>query len=260
MKTKAILATIILATAAALGGCAADSVADDGAESGEAVSARAEARIETFTGADNQFYFHLVAANGEVVLQSEGYQTAAGAENGVASVLDNGLNLDRYEVREAVNGDSYFVLKAENNQIIGRSETYASKSNAERGRDTVKGLARELAGKRPIPAALEARFETFKGADDKFYFNMRAKNGQVVLSSQAYTSKQNANKGVRAVIANGDQTARYEVLEARDGQWYFRLKATGNNEIIGRSETYVSKSNAERGRDTVIGLIRDGEI
>jgi uncharacterized protein YegP (UPF0339 family) len=263
MKTNTtILAAIILATATALGGCADDSSADEaGSEEGsDAVSsARAEARIETFRGIDEKFYFHLVAGNGEIVLQSEGYESEAGANNGIASVLDNGLNAGRYEVREAANGDSYFVLKAENNKIIGVSETYVSRSNAERAIDTTKGLARDLAGKRPIPATLTARFETFTGNDGNFYFHLRAKNGETVLASQGYTSKQSATKGIRSVIQNGDEAERFEVLEARDGQWYFRLKAAGNNEVIGRSEMYVSKSNAERGRDTVLGLIRSGE-
>lgn len=87
---------------------------------------------------------------------------------------------------------------------------------------------------------------------------MRAKNGETVLSSQGYTSKPNASRGVLSVIDNGDETVRYEVLQATDGQFYFRLKAA-NGEIIGRSEMYISKSNAERGRDTVQALIRSGE-
>ncbi len=260
--TKAILAALLLATTSALGACATDSVEDETSEEGaDAVSrARAEARIETFQGLDDKFYFHLVAANGEIVLQSEAYESSAAANDGVASVLDNGLVAERYEVREAIDGDTYFVLKAENNAVIGVSETYVSRSNAERAVATTRSLSRELAGKRPIPAALQARFETFTGTDGKFYFHMRAKNGQTVLASQAYTTRTNANKGVRAVIANGDEAERYEVLQARSGEWYFRIKAAGNNEIIGRSEMYATKANAERGRDVVLGLIRAGEV
>lgn len=259
--TKILLAALFLATTTtAITGCTADAATDEDAESGgDAYSAaRPEARIETFEGLDTKFYFHLVAANGEVVLQSEGYQTKAAAENGVASVLDNGLRADAYELRTAQDGDTYFVLKAENNAIIGVSETYASRDNAERGVSTTKGLSRELAGKRPVPAALATRFETFTGQDGNFYFHMRAKNGETVLQSQSYTTKQSARKGIRSVIENGDTDAQYEVLEARDGQFYFRLKAT-NGEVIARSEMYTTKSNANRAKDTVLGLIRSGE-
>lgn len=38
---------------------------------------------EPFQGKDNQWYFNLVAANGEVVSQSEGYETHASALEGI---------------------------------------------------------------------------------------------------------------------------------------------------------------------------------
>jgi len=34
-------------------------------------------------GTDGQWYFHLQAANGEIVTQSEGYETEGGAEEGI---------------------------------------------------------------------------------------------------------------------------------------------------------------------------------
>lgn len=40
-------------------------------------------KFEIFKGSDNQWYFHLRAANGEIVLQSEGYVRKAGAQNGI---------------------------------------------------------------------------------------------------------------------------------------------------------------------------------
>jgi uncharacterized protein YegP (UPF0339 family) len=52
----------------------------------------------------------------------------------------------------------------------------------------------------------------------------------------------------------GAEKTSFEVLPAADGQFYFRLKAS-NGEIIGRSETYVTKANAERGRDTVADIM-----
>ena len=44
------------------------------------------------------------------------------------------------------------------------------------------------------------------------------------------------------------------VLEAKSGEFFFHLKAA-NGEIIGRSETYVTKSNAERARDSIIETV-----
>lgn len=40
---------------------------------------------EPFKGKDGQWYFHLQAANGKVVMQSEGYVTQEGASEGIAA-------------------------------------------------------------------------------------------------------------------------------------------------------------------------------
>ena len=42
---------------------------------------------------DKQFYFTLQAANGEIVLISEMYQTKAGAYNGIESIMENANSL-----------------------------------------------------------------------------------------------------------------------------------------------------------------------
>jgi uncharacterized protein YegP (UPF0339 family) len=49
----------------------------------------------------------------------------------------------RYEVRAAADGNSYFVLKAANGAVIGRSEMYVSKSGAETGILAVQRLVGE---------------------------------------------------------------------------------------------------------------------
>jgi len=64
----------------------------------------------------------------------------SGATNGVASVQSNGSNPARYELRDAADGRTFFVLKASNGQNIARGELYASRSNAQRGIDTCVAL------------------------------------------------------------------------------------------------------------------------
>jgi uncharacterized protein len=108
-----------------------------GASDGKAPSG---ARFQVWKGMDGQYHFHLRAANGEIVLQSEGYTRKASAVNGTNSVSVNGPNRGRYEIRDAVNGQAYFVLKAGNGQIIGCSETYVTRSGAEAGADAVAAM------------------------------------------------------------------------------------------------------------------------
>jgi uncharacterized protein YegP (UPF0339 family) len=255
IPTKSIWAILTVATLA-MAGCTAETSDEDaaGANDSAVVVAQAKARIETFDGIDGQFYFHLVAKNGEIVLRSEGYGSKQSAENGAQSVLQNAQAESAFELRDAQNGEAYFVIKAANHEVIGVSETYVSRSNAQRAAATVRGLVTELVNARPSPAKREGRFETFTGADRLSYFHLRAGNGQVVLQSQGYQTLASAKKGVTAVRSNAVDAAQFSVLEGSNGQFYFRLKAR-NNEIIARSEMYATKQNAERGRDAVIALL-----
>ncbi len=85
-----------------------------------------------------QFMFNLKAANGKIILTSERYTSKSGAMNGIESVKKN-AKLDRqYERLESKKGEPYFVLKAKNNEPIGRSEMYSSKSAMENGIASVK--------------------------------------------------------------------------------------------------------------------------
>ncbi len=45
---------------------------------------------------------------------------------------------DRYDRRKATSGEDYFVLKAKNGEIIGKSEMYSSAHAMENGIEAVK--------------------------------------------------------------------------------------------------------------------------
>ena len=87
---------------------------------------------------NGKFHFNLVAANGQVIMSSEMYETKKSAENGVRSVGKNAGNDNRFDRRKARNGKHYFVLKAANGQEIGRSQMYKSTDGMENGIRSVK--------------------------------------------------------------------------------------------------------------------------
>jgi uncharacterized protein YegP (UPF0339 family) len=74
------------------------------------------------------------------VLASELYTTAGGARRGVTAARCLAQVASRHEIRAAVDGRFYFVVKGWNGEVVGRSELYASRSNAERGSRTVVDL------------------------------------------------------------------------------------------------------------------------
>ncbi|MFO0554706.1 MAG: DUF1508 domain-containing protein [Polyangiaceae bacterium] len=249
LKSARLLAVLLLALAPL--GCEPDGAPTTGDDQNVTEST---GRFETFKAEDGKYYFQLLASNGERILESQSYSSSSAMKKGITSVKKNGVDDAHFEVTQTDSGEFYFNLVADNGQVIGTSETYASEANADRGVDAVIAAL-----KSPSTLAAEAggiRFETFKGSDSKTYFRLRAKNGKVVLQSQGYSSKSAADSGIASVKKNGLDASLYELVGGDNGQYGFHLKAT-NGKIIGRGEMYASKSGAIRGADTVRDLLRE---
>ena len=93
---------------------------------------------------------------------------------------------------------------------------------------------------------MAAQFELKKAKNGQFFFNLRAGNGETVLSSEMYTSKAGAENGIASVQNNADNDKRYEQKKSKNGKFYFVLKA-GNHQVIGTSETYNTEASCTKG-------------
>jgi len=84
----------------------------------------------------------------------------------------------------------------------------------------------------------------------EFQFNLKAGNGEVILSSEGYTAKASCLNGVESVKKNAPDDNRYDRKEAKNGKHYFNLKAS-NGQIIGSSEMYESAAGRDKGIESV---------
>lgn len=92
---------------------------------------------------NKEYQFNLKAKNGEIILTSEGYVQKASCLKGIESVRLNSQEDSRFERKTSVNDKDYFVLKARNGEIIGKSQLYSSKIAMENGIASVKSNAPE---------------------------------------------------------------------------------------------------------------------
>ena len=95
-------------------------------------------------------------------------------------------------------------------------------------------------------------------------FDLKATNGEVILSSEVYKTEASCRKGIASVMRNApaaveDQTVeefetlkhpKYEIYTDKAGEFRFRLKAR-NGEIIGVSEGYKKKPSCLNGIESV---------
>ncbi len=94
------------------------------------------------------------------------------------------------------------------------------------------------------------KFVISKRTDNDFKFNLKAGNGQVILTSQGYGSKSSCENGIESVRTNSQDDSKFERNMAKDDRCYFNLKA-GNGQIIGTSQMYESENGMENGIESV---------
>ena len=96
-------------------------------------------------------------------------------------------------------------------------------------------------------------------------FDLKATNGQIILSSEVYTTKAACLSGIESVRKNAaaanveNQTEegyetlthpKFEMYEDKAGEFRFRLKAT-NGQVIAVSEGYTAKAGCLNGIESV---------
>lgn len=94
----------------------------------------------------------------------------------------------KFELYKDRKGEFRFRFKAGNGEIVLTSEGYQSKASAKNGIDSVK---------RNAPNA--GNFEMKTATNGKERFNLKASNGQIVGTSQLYSSASGCRNGVQCV-------------------------------------------------------------
>jgi uncharacterized protein len=83
-------------------------------------------------------------------------------------------------------------------------------------------------------------------ANGQFYFKLKAGNGEVILTSEGYVAHGGATNGIASVKENAVIDSHFEQKEAKNGEFYFVLKAR-NGQVIGVSEMYKTKAGCDNG-------------
>jgi len=97
---------------------------------------------------------------------------------------------------------------------------------------------------------MAGKFTLSMGKDGKHYFALKAGNGEIILQSQGYASKESCASGIESVRRNAADASRFEKRTATDGRFYFVLLA-GNKQTIGKSQMYKTESGCNNGMESV---------
>lgn len=99
--------------------------------------------------------------------------------------------MGKFVIKKGSNSQYYFSLKADNGQTILSSEGYVSKSGCEAGISSVKANAKT-----------DSNYEKKTSSNSKYYFNLKAANGQVIGTSEMYETSAGRDNGIESVKSN----------------------------------------------------------
>jgi len=99
--------------------------------------------------------------------------------------------MGKFVITKRKSGEFQFNLKADNGQVILASEGYSGKSACENGIESVRKNAPD-----------DARYEKKTSSNDKFYFSLKAGNGQIIGGSEMYESAAGRDNGIESVKKN----------------------------------------------------------
>lgn len=100
----------------------------------------------------------------------------------------------KFELYKDKAGEFRFRLKAGNGETILASEGYKRRASAENGIDSVRRNS-----------SIATRFERKETKGGGFMFNLKASNGQVIGTSESYTSASARDNGIESVRKNAPE-------------------------------------------------------
>ncbi len=127
-----------------------------------------------------------------------------------------GVRMGKFEIKPTSNGGYMFNLVANNHQVICTSQVYASLANCKAGAESVRNNCgvdvedQTVEGYQPLK---NPKYEVYIDAGGKTRFRLKASNGEIIATSQAYADKQSCLKGIRSIASHAPD-AEIVVVEA----------------------------------------------
>lgn len=231
----------------------------------EIVQNKRKGKYEIFK--DSGFYrYRLKASNGEILIESELYETEKAVNEAVEIVrknVENGI----YQIVEDKNDSYQYKLSSRNHRTLVVSTSYSTKKGAEDAKDAFRRNAltdivvvlKET--KKVSKGSMEIYTDASSVLDDKglyevipngkkFYFTLKNSKGIVICKSDDYVSKTSCITGLesfRNVVYDGV----FYICKDKNGKFQYKLY-NKQNKLVVSGELLETKAKVQ----TVIRHVR----
>ena len=102
-----------------------------------------------------------------------------------------------------------FDLKAGNGETIATSEVYSSEASCLKGVESVKSNALnanlEDLTEEAVKTATNPKFEMYADKAGEYRFHLKARNGEIIATSEGYKAKSSCLNGIESVRKNAPE-------------------------------------------------------
>ena len=125
--------------------------------------------------------------------------------------------MGKFVVRTVPSGIK-FDLKAANSQVIATSEVYNSEASCLKGIESVKKNAPianvEDQTVEEVKTVVNPKFEIYTDKKGEFRFRLKARNGEIIATSEGYVAKAGCLNGIESVRKNAPDAEIVKETEA----------------------------------------------
>ena len=97
---------------------------------------------------------------------------------------------------------------------------------------------------------MKARFEIKMGTDEERYFQLKAPNGEIIMSSEGYKTLAGCENGIGSCREHAPYDRFYARGVTQGGKAHFHLRAA-NNRVIGQSKLFESAQARDSGIEAI---------
>ena len=124
--------------------------------------------------------------------------------------------MGKFVIKDTSNGGFKFDLKAANGEIIASSQIYKSEASCKAGIESVKVNALAPVEDQTVEnfeVLKHPKYEVYTDKAGEFRFRLKAKNGEIIATSEGYKAKASALNGIASIGKNAPD-AKTEKIEA----------------------------------------------
>ena len=118
--------------------------------------------------------------------------------------------MGKFVLKAAKNGGVKFDLKASNGEVIASSQIYQTEESARNGIESVRKCCLgdiEDQTVEGFEAVKHPKFEVYADKAGEFRFRLKARNGEIIATSEGYKAKASCMNGIASVKKNAPEAA-----------------------------------------------------